>query len=333
MKPGPLARVNATLAGYARPAMDTGSERLLVTGANGQLGRRLMARIAEGEPRRPLRAVVRSERAAQTIRSLPSERQPEEIRILDYRDAAALTEAARGCDAAVHLVGILKETRVNRYADAHEAASRALVEAAAAAGLRRIVCLSILGSRPDAANACLASKGRGEQILLEGKTPASILRVPMVLGPGDPASAALRRQATAGRVPLVRGGATLEQPIGADDVVSAILAGLSEQGLEQTALDLAGPESLPHRDLVERAARVLGVAPPRVRSIPLAVAKAGAFLAERLASDPPVTRAMLGVLEHDDDVDPAEACRRLGIELTPLDEVLRRALVAEEETR
>jgi hypothetical protein len=35
---------------------------------------------------------------------------------------------------------------------------------------------------------------------------------------------------------------------------------------------------------------------------------------------------MLGVLNHDDDVDPAEACRRLGLELTPLDEALRRCV-------
>jgi hypothetical protein len=34
---------------------------------------------------------------------------------------------------------------------------------------------------------------------------------------------------------------------------------------------------------------------------------------------------MLEVLEHDDDVDPEPACRRLGITLTPLDDALGRA--------
>ena len=51
-----------------------------------------------------------------------------------------------------------------------------------------------------------------------------------------------------------------------------------------------------------------------------------AALLEKLTANPPVTRAMLGVLNHDDDVDPAEPCQRLGIELTPLDEVLRRCV-------
>ena len=38
------------------------------------------------------------------------------------------------------------------------------------------------------------------------------------------------------------------------------------------------------------------------------------------------SRAMLGVLEHDDRIDPVPACRALGLELTPLDETLRRSL-------
>ena len=41
----------------------------------------------------------------------------------------------------------------------------------------------------------------------------------------------------------------------------------------------------------------------------------------------PVTRAMLGVLDHDDRIDPQPACAELGLTLTPLDETLRRTFV------
>lgn len=300
---------------------------ILVTGANGQLGRRLIRRL-HGRSR-TARALVRSQRAADTIESLCAETGTE-IRIVDYGDAAGLTEAFAGGEALVHLVGILKETRANRYVDAHERASEALAAAADAAGLRRIVVLSILGSEPGSDNACLASKGRAEEILLRAKTPAVVIRVPMVVGSGDPASQALRRQATSGRAALVRGGATREQPIAADDVVNAILAALDRPELADVALDLAGPESLSHRDLVLRTARALGTE-VEFRSIPLAAARAFAWLGAKLSANPPVTPAMLGVLEHDDDVDPEPARRALGIELTPLDEALRRGL-AEEET-
>ena len=304
---------------------------ILVTGANGQLGRRLIRRLSREAPPRPrqaVRALVRSQRAARSIEALCRETGAD-LAIVDYADAAALTRAAAGGDAIVHLVGILKETSVNRYVDAHERASEAIAAAADAAGLRRIVALSILGSHPEAGNACLASKGRTEEILLLAKTPAVVIRVPMVIGSGDPASQALVRQATAGRTTLVRGGATREQPIAADDVVEAIAAALARSDLDDVALDLAGPESLSHRELVARAAAVLG-REVSFRSVPLALVRAFAFFAETLLSEPPLTRAMLGVLEHDDDIDPTPACRALGIALTPLDEALRRGLAEAE---
>ena len=295
--------------------------RVLVTGANGHLGRRLLARLA-GE--RPLRAVVRSERAAAQIAELPAAADVD-VAVLDYADAGALTRAAEGCSHAVHLVGILKESSTSRYEQAHEATSRALVQAATSHGLKRIVTLSILGSAPDSPNACLASKGRAEQILLEAKVPALVLRVPMVLGEGDHASRALAGRAGGSSALLTRGGASLEQPIYAGDVVEALVAGVTAPDLDDVSLDLAGPESLTQRELVLRAAKLRGAA-PWIIPVPRFAPFVAAALLEAVSKDPPVTRAMLGVLDHHDSVDPVAAARRLGIELTPLDETLRRCV-------
>ena len=126
------------------------------------------------------------------------------------------------------------------------------------AGLRRIVALSILGADEASPNACLASRGRADAILLLAKTPAVVIRVPRVLGAGDLASAALEREARGPRTRLVGGGATLERPISARDVVEALVAALTRHGLDDSVLDLAGPEALSHRALVLRAAAVLG---------------------------------------------------------------------------
>lgn len=307
------------------PAAQDPRERILVTGANGHLGRRLLERLAsEPGARRPVRALVRSAAAAAVLERLPERARPE-IRVIEYTDADALASAAAGCAAAVHLVGILRETRSSRYEQAHEATTRALAAAAARAGLRRIVYLSILGSRPQERNACLASKGRAEEILLAGATPAVVLRVPMVIGAGDFVSRALRGQARARVVPLLSGGRVREQPIDAEDVVAAILAALERPGLGPLALDLAGPESLSRRALLERCSRLWGKR-PAVLPVPFWLEHAFAAAAERLLPDPPLTRAMLGVLAHDDDIDPKPACDRLGIALTPLDETLRRCV-------
>ncbi len=339
MEPARSRKVNADVGAIMRRAAIVGGcdrsamrqrDRILVTGANGQLGLHLMRRLAETDaPAAAVRAAVRSERAAQSVARLPERFRPETV-IVDYAEPAQLARAADGCGVVVHLVGVIKESSTTRFADAHEASCSAIATAAEKAGVCRIVYLSVLGADPDASNACLASKGAAERILLAGAVPATVVRLPMVLGRGNAAARALRGQARARVLPLPRGGATRQQPIAADDVVEAIAAAASRDGDENRVLDLAGPESLSHRELVARAAALYGRR-PIVVPLPLALVWAFAAFAERASADPPLSRAMLGVLEHDDCIDPAPACRELGIELTPLDRVLARCVGPEAE--
>ena len=117
---------------------------------------------------------------------------------------------------------------------------------------------------------------------------------------------------------------SMEQPIFVDDVIEAICSA-ARLGLEG-GLNLAGPESLTRAQLYSRAAQALGTS-TKVRSIPMFLGYTLAWLLELFMADPPVTRAMLGVLDHDDDINIDKALRLLEIEkLTPLDVMLRKAL-------
>jgi uncharacterized protein YbjT (DUF2867 family) len=292
--------------------------KVLVTGANGHLGRRLIPVLAGGAE---VCAVVRSAMARKALEDATGD--DVNIAEVDYGDAAGLRRAGADCEVVVHLVGIIRESRANPYRLAHEDACRALADAVAGTRVRSIVYVSLLGADATSSNACFASRGRAERILLEAGTPVRILRVPMVLGEGDYASRALDRQAR-GSVAVTFRSASLEQPIYSGDLVSAIVNSLGS-GFDSEVMELAGPESLSRGELIRRAARILGNDAPLILSLPLAVGLLLAAAAEALA-DPPVTRAMLGVLDHDDHIDPAGAAAKSGISLTPLDEMLRRVL-------
>ncbi len=298
----------------------------LITGANGNLGKRLIEVLLE-DPATEVKAVVRSERAAATIRDIsldPAAASRLSMQIVDYHDVEALRGAAAGCDRAVHLVGILKETRSATYTDAHEASCEALTRALDGSTVAHLTYMSIVGSTPGEDNACLASKGRAEAICRAGATPCCVLRVPMVLGEGDYASFALGKRARSARSFTFRAD-SLEQPIYAGDVVRAIKA--AGTSCLNTSLDLGGPEVLTRRALTLRAAHVLGMPEPLVISLPISVGMSIAWVMATLLANPPVTPAMLGVLDHDDEIDPQAALDALGIDsLTGLEEMLKAVL-------
>lgn len=292
---------------------------IVVTGANGQIGRALLRQL-DAEGRSDTRALVRSERARDTILRMGLKHAPQ-IRLVDYTRPKEMENAISDAEAVVHLVGIIKEMPGTRYVEAHEQTCHALALAAIRAGTRRIVYLSILGSTPDSDNPCLSSKGRAETLLLDDRVATTVLRVPMVLGGDDPASASLRRQARAPKIRLVGGGRTLQQPIDARDVVRAILSACTASPGRDLALDAGGPEWLSHRNLVLRAAR-LWQNEPEIGSIPAGLAHFAVGVMDRVMPNPPVTRAMFEILQHNDRVDPEPFCRALSLELTPLDQTL-----------
>jgi uncharacterized protein YbjT (DUF2867 family) len=289
--------------------------RILVTGANGHLGRRLVEQLLDNHE---VIAVVRSPRAQRVISDLSCQ-----VQVIRYEDGEALTAAARDCDCAVHLVGIIKSSSNNTYQQAHEQPSAALAFAAGRAGLKQIVALSIIGSDAVSGNGCLASRGLSENILLNGTVPVTILRVPMVLGESDYAAASLRQKAGR-KIGITFRAASKEQPIYAGDVVEAICS-LIRHPLPDQILELGGPESLSRRQLIKRAGQVLGKR-PIVFSLPVGIGKWLGRILDVVMPSPPITEDMIDLLDHDDEIDALSVADKLGIRLTSLEVMLGKVI-------
>jgi NADH dehydrogenase len=263
---------------------------------------------------------VRSLARAQSLRALGAE-----IVVVGYRRPETLRDAVVGAEVVVHLAGALVPRRGESLRQANVDATRAVVEAAAAAGVKTCVYLSFPGADPASKNQYLGSKGMAEAVIQQAGFAGAILRVPMILGPASPALVQLRRMARAPLLPLVGGGAVRLQPIAEADVLSAIAWAIAAAARPLRVLNLVGPETLTYAELVRRVNKRLGTR-PRVLHIPKAAAWLSAYLAGALVPSLGWNPSVFDILFKEHLADPAEAHAALPLTLTPVHAALDQAL-------
>ena len=301
-------------------------ERVLITGANGNLGKKFLLSISNLE----ICALVRSEKAENDLKIFVKTNRVENVEIVkcDYLDLQAIKKLVSSCNYVLHLVGVIKENKNNNFDLVHKKTTKVLVEAIKGSKVKKICYISIVGANKESRNKCFSSRGTAERLFLNSEMPCLVLQAPMILGEGDYASTALKKSALS-KLNFTFRKFSLEQPIYAGDIIEAVKIDinkcLNEEPSPSGITILAGPTSLTREQLVEKAAKLLKVK-VKVISLPLFLGYTLARIFEMLSSNPPLSRAMLGVLDHDDDIDPLPACRELEIELTPLDKMLERTI-------
>ena len=142
--------------------------------------------------------------------------------------------------------------------------------------------------------------------------------------PSSRAAGALRRRLGHRMVPLLGHGRTRQQPLAVDDLARAALIACDSSVARDRTLELVGPVSVPGREIVERAARLMG---RRISVVPVPVGPVRFALAiVRRAGGRGFSPEALEVLTRDTKLDPAPAARELGIALTSLDDMIRESL-------
>jgi len=303
--------------------------RLAVTGAGGFVGRHVVsAARAEGWD---VVGLVRSESAARIVTyagGAPA--------LVPGLDAEALAPAMAGAAAVVHLAMIGSEKDGRTYEAINVEGTRAVVGAARAAAVPRIVLFSGLGvahygMAPRTTDPYFLSKLRAEAAVLESGLEACILRPSYILGPRDGLVTSLLRQMAAGEVEQVGDGSYRMQPIAVRDAAAVVVAAVSGpvpapapgRGPHRV-LDLVGARPVSYRDFVEAlaaAARALRrPAEFRVREVPVAEAERRSREGTGMPPDD------LDVLLCDETGDPRPLEALLGRFLTPLEEALTAAV-------
>ncbi len=120
----------------------------------------------------------------------------------DLGDPAALRQLVRGCEAVVHVAGVVNAPDPAGFEAGNVTGTLNLIEAALAEGVRRFVCVSSLSAREPELSAYGASKARAEKLVRASGLDWTIVRPPWVYGPGDRDSLDLFKAARWGLMPM-----------------------------------------------------------------------------------------------------------------------------------
>ena len=240
----------------------------------------------------------------------------------NIRDDASVAAAVEGADTVINLVGVLYEAGRQRFHAVHAEGAGRIAQAAAAAGVERLVHVSAIGAAPDSPAAYARSKAAGEDAVRGAFPAAVVVRPSIVFGIEDDflnRFAWIARLAPA--IPLIGGGDTRFQPVYVGDVAAGVARIVGDSGISGRTYEFGGPEVFSFRELMETMLRHIG----RRRlllPVPGALAMLPAGLMELSPFPPMLTRDQIRMLASD-NVASADApgLADLGIDPTPLDAV------------
>lgn len=274
---------------------------ILITGATGYIGQHLVTRlIAQGV--RP-RCLVRDMKKASNM--FPAGK----VELVQGATTAlaTLAGAVQGIETIVHaafMTADKKQSAQNHYEETNVHGTAILIDAAKKAGVKRIIEISGLGTKPDKPGSYMHGRHLAEKMLIESDLDWTIIRPSVLFGKGAPFITGLTDLLrTFPVVPLIGGGKTLFQPILVDDVVSVIIRVLNEP--ERTGnkiYTIGGPEYYSFSQVFDELLQATHQHKPKVHA-PTPLVGIGAAVMEAVLPKPPITKAAMTLFSFDNTTD------------------------------
>lgn len=220
-----------------------------------------------------------------------------EVVIGAAEDAGVLDKATADVDVAWFLIHSMNGSY--DYAETERTIAEQFGASCAASGVSRIVYLGGLGPRGETSEH-LDSRNVVGQTLLDSGVPVAALRAGMVVGEG---SASYDLMRTAARLPVIVAPDWLKnrvQPISLDDALHYLVASADLESQVSRWFDIAGPDILSYRDLLQVYIEASGRRPRPILTVPILMPRTAALWAGIVAPRPaPLVSALLESLQHD----------------------------------
>lgn len=273
--------------------------KVFLTGATGFVGSHILTELLKRG--HTARCLIRPT----TLRKLEErarlkERPATEYHPGDIDDPASLSSGMEGCEAIIHLVGIIREKGKATFQRVHFLGSKNMVDAARQVGIRRFIHMSALGASAQAASEYHRTKVQAEEYLIRSGLDYTIFRPSIIFGPGDGFVNLLAGivRSTPFFFPVIGSGSSRLQPVSVYNVAQLFVESLSHPQAIGKVYEVGGPKAYTVNEIVELVLRTMEKRRTKV-FIPVGMMFPLVRLMETVSPVVPITSDQLKMLLED----------------------------------
>jgi NADH dehydrogenase len=292
--------------------------KVFVTGGPGFVGREILQQLLQAG--HAVRALVREGSVGRL-----AEPDKVELHTGDITDAASLGGALAGCDAVIHLVGIIREfpARGVTFKRMHVTATENILEACDEQGVRRFVHMSSNGTRENCRTGYHRTKWQAEQLVRDSGLDWTIFRPSLIFGRGSEfvkmLTELIRRVPI---VPVIGDGKYRMQPVSVAEVAASFVRALEMPETVGATYQQGGSRSYSYDEILDLTGRAMGRDKVAKVHQPLFMIKPMIKMLQGFEQFP-ITEDQLKMLVEGNVCDPAEWAQTFGLEPTSYAEGIR----------
>ena len=268
-----------------------------ILGGGGFIGRYLVRNLTK----KNYRCFITTRKAFQKG-YLKTQATPGSIELIDWNpnNFDELKEAIKNSDIVINLVGILYETRKQKFRDIHVGIPDAISKVCAESDVRKFIHVSAIGANKDSKSDYQKSKFQGEVKALNNFKNTVVIRPSVVCGTEDNFTNLFSKLSFLPLIPVV--GINYKfQPILVTDVADAIMQTIESKNNEGKIYEIGGPKVISFGDMVKSIIKTLNKK-RFVINMPMPIAKIQSSILRLLPIPPILTRDQCEILSEADNI-------------------------------
>ena len=285
-----------------------------ILGGGGFIGRYLVRNLTK----KNYRCIISTRKAFQKG-YLKTQATPGAIELVDWNpnNFSELKEAIKNSDVVINLIGILYETRKQKFYNIHTSIPEAVAKICSDSDVKKFIHVSAIGANENSNSLYQKSKYQGEVKALNNFKNTVIIRPSVVCGAEDNFTNLFSKLSILPVIPVV--GINYKfQPILVNDVANAIVAAIEKKNNEGKIYEIGGPKIISFGNMVKSILKIINKK-RFVVSMPMALAKIQSTITDLLPFPPILTKDQCAILSEADNVVSNENLTLKDLDINPSD--------------